>query len=393
MTKELEIPSNSVGYTTPKYMTIADETNPLSLVCGKTLNHVTLEYEQYGELNAERTNVILVLHALTGDAHAAGFDLSAKERGPQFAYRDGKPGWWDGIIGPGKSLDTSKYCVICVNVIGSCYGSTGPNTIDPETQKPYGLRFPMVMIPDWIECQKRLLKQLDIPKIFLAIGGSMGGQQALEWALSCPDMVERVAVIASAATLSPMMIGINAISRYAIFNDPDFNNGDYYDQEKKPSIGLNISRMLGHLTFLSHPSMWQKFGRSRRTDGQPLPYNWEIDFQVESYLHYQAEKFYQRFDPNSFLYFTKVLDYYDAAQAWGNGDLTEACRRIKSKILIVSYEGDWLYTPEDTRHLYDAMREANVDVTYVLDSSTYGHDAFLVETETLNRYVADFINK
>ena len=380
----------SVGYTRPRSLRIATEANPLPLDCGRKLGPVTIEYEIYGEMNADKSNVILVTHALSGDAHAAGWDSTAVDRGLEFRVR--KPGWWDGIIGPGKCLDTTRYCVVCSNVVGSCYGSTGPSSNNPATGKPYGLQFPMITVGDWVRAQARLFDHLGVQKLLLVIGGSLGGQQALEWGLAFPDRVANIAVLASAASLNPIMIGINAIARHGIFNDPAFQGGNYYGSEKKPEAGLAGARMMGHLTFLAHPSTWQKFGRERVRGGTAAEFTWETEFQIESYLKYQAANFLKRFDANSYLYITKAMDYYDAAAQWGNGDLAAACRRLRARCLVMSFGADWMYTPEESRQLAHAMQAAGAQTTLVETPSTYGHDAFLVELDDVNRTVRDFLN-
>lgn len=389
-TSVAEDPARSVGPTRPSRIQVASLQAPLPLDCGRTLAPVVIEYETYGRLNADHSNAILVLHALSGDAHAAGWDLTAQERGWEFRRR--KPGWWDGIIGPGKALDTDRYCVICSNVIGSCYGSTGPGSANPANGQPYGLDFPMVTVGDWVRAQARLLDRLGIARLHLAIGGSLGGQQALEWALAYPDRVANTAVIASAAKINPMMIGVNAIARHAIFNDRDFHGGQYYRNQKRPEAGLAAARMLGHLTFLAHPSLWQKFGRARRGASDPA-FGWEVEFEIESYLQYQANSFNKRFDANSYLYITKAMDYYDAAASWGGGDLVAACRRLRSRCLVFSFDADWMYTPEESRELAEAMRLAGAKVALVNAPSSYGHDAFLVELETVNQTVSAFLKE
>ncbi len=279
------------------------------------LSQVDVEFETYGTLSPRQDNVILLVHALSGDAHAAGWDAEAVERGRR--WREKKPGWWDEMIGPGEPLDTSQYFIICSNVLGSCYGTTGPADIDPETGRRYGLRFPLVTVGDWVRLQAKLLDHLGIEQLFAVIGGSLGGQQALEWALAFPERVENVIVLAASARLSPQGLAFNAVARHAILHDPNFRGGDYYNGPP-PAEGLAAARMLGHITYLSDQAMYQKFGR--RLQGKSAPeFNFGIEFEVESYLAYQGRSFVERFDANAYLYITRAMDYYDAAQKWGGG--------------------------------------------------------------------------
>jgi len=378
----------SVGWTRPYRVQLADQNNPLLLECGEKLTSVEVEYEIYGTMNSKKDNVILVLHALSGDAHAAGWDKEAEAMGR--LWRKNRPGWWDGMIGPGKALDTNKYCIICSNVLGSCYGTTGPSSINPETGKPYGLSFPLVTVGDWVVLQEKLISFLGIEKLYSVIGGSLGGQQALEWALAFPDRVERAIILAAASKLSAQGLAFNAVARHAIMTDPNFNEGNYYGKSF-PKHGLATARMLGHITYLSEESMEEKFGRRYKNSKGP-GFHFGIDFEVESYLQYQGQSFVERFDANSYLYITRAMDYYDAA-SWGNGDLDKACERAKSKFLLVSFSSDWLYTPAQMEELALALHRNKKSVSYINLPSKLGHDAFLIEIEALKPIISDFLEE
>ncbi|HZJ57877.1 MAG TPA: homoserine O-acetyltransferase [Clostridia bacterium] len=387
--KKYETPDSpwSVGWTSPHVVTLADEDNPLLLDCGEELAPISVEYEVYGEMNPRRDNVILLLHALSGDAHAAGWDKEAQDMGR--SWRLSRPGWWDTMIGPGKALDTNIYCVICSNVLGSCYGTTGPVSIDPDTGKPYGLDFPIVTVGDWVRLQERLVSYLGIEKLYAVVGGSLGGQQALEWSLAYPDRVERAVILASSARLSSQGLAFNAVARNSILNDINFNGGDYYEGDQ-PAQGLAVARMLGHITYLSETSMRDKFGRRYRKNGDRPGFHLGVDFEVESYLEYQGQSFVSRFDANSYLYITRAMDYYDAADR-GGGDLDKACKTAKARFLLISFSSDWLYTPEQMKELTFALYRTKKDVSYVEIPSTYGHDAFLLEVDRITPLISKFL--
>ncbi len=316
----------------------------------------------------------------SGDAHAAGFQVSIGN----------KPGWWDDAIGPGKMLDTDKYFVVCSNTIGGCMGSTGPKSIDPKTGNPYGIRFPVVTIGDMVKCQKVLLEHMDIQKLLSVIGGSMGGMQALEWALRYPDTPQSSIIIAATSRLSAQSIAFDAVGRNAIISDRNWMNGDYYDKDL-PSNGLSIARMIGHITYLSDESMHRKFGRRLQSKEQ-FSYDFSNEFQVESYLDYQGSKFVERFDANTYLYITKAMAYFDAAQVYGDGILEKAFERIKARILLVSFSSDWLFPPYQSEEIVDALLKRNKDVTYVNIESSCGHDAFLLEIKTESEIVGTFLS-
>lgn len=348
----------------------------LKLETGDILKTPTIAYETYGKLNKEKSNVILICHALTGDAHAAGWHEGDK-----------KPGWWNIIIGPEKPLDTNKYFIICSNVIGSCKGSTGPSSINPDTGKPYALDFPIITITDMVNAQKILLDHLGISQLFAVVGGSMGGMQVLQWTINYPDMIRNAIMIASGAYSTPQQIAFNAVERRAITEDPNWNKGNYYDKEK-PEQGLSVARMIGHITYLSNESMYEKFGR-RLQDKKDFSYDFSNEFQVESYLEYQGASFTKKFDANSYLYMTKALDYYDVRV---NNSLEEAFKNIKSKMLIMSITSDWLYPNDHMEEIVRALRANNVNVSYSKLNSEYGHDAFLIENGQMNYILSNFLS-
>ena len=386
--------ADSVGWVTPRQLRLATPEEPFRLEVGANLSDVVVEFETYGEMSPGRDNVILVAHALSGDAHAAGWDASATQKTmsgrlkptkygyePPRGYRQKKPGWWDTMIGPGKPIDTDRFFVVCSNVLGSCYGTTGPTSVNPETDQPFGLNFPIVKIEDWVRLQALLLDRLGVGQLYAVIGGSLGGQQALEWALAYPDRVEKAIILAASPKLSTQGVAFNAVARYSIMNDPHFNNGDYYDRVS-PGHGLAAARMLAHITYLSEEGLDSKFGRRLQDSGKERPdFGFDDEFAVESYLNYQGRVFVERFDANSYLYILRAMDYYDAAERWGGGDLVEACGRIESELLVASFSSDWLYTPDGCQHLVHSMCKNTKPVTYIDIPSQYGHDAFLVETD------------
>ncbi len=378
----------SVGWVEAQRLCLVPEGSSLSLEMGGSIGPVVVEYECYGTLTPHKDNVVFVAHALSGDAHAAGWDRRAAET--DRPWRAKKPGWWDAIVGPGKALDTNKYFVICPNVLGSCYGTTGPSSLDPATGKPYGLGFPMVTVGDWVRLHMRLLDALGIERVQAVVGGSLGGQQALEMALAYPERVERAAVLAAAARLSVQGVAFNAVGRYCILHDPNFAGGNYHDGAG-PGAGLAAARMLAHITYLSDEGMHAKFGRRLQDGANGRQGGFGIEYAVESYLDHQGRAFVERFDANSYLYITRAMDYYDAAAAWGGGSLAEACRRVRSKMLIVSFDSDWLYTPEGCQELAMALTHVNKPVTYANVPSPYGHDSFLVETDKVGRLLRSFL--
>ena len=349
----------------------------LKLQSGANLCPVTLAYETYGTLNEDRSNAILICHALSGDAHVAG----------QHSIQDRKPGWWDEAVGPGKAFDTDRYFVICSNVIGGCSGSTGPSSINPETGRPYGLSFPVVTVADMVEAQRWLVDALGIPSLLCTTGGSLGGMQALQWAVSYPDRVRSAIILASTGRVSAQSIALNEVPRQAIYADPNWNEGDYYGKEP-PNAGLAVARMIGHITYLSETSMREKFGR-RLQERERYGYDFATEFEVESYLKYHGNRFTTRFDANSFLYITKAIDYFDLSL--GRGDLAEAFTDVRAKLLVLSYSSDWLFPPEQSEELVRALLRKGVDASYVEIKSDYGHDAFLLEVERLGELARDFL--
>ena len=365
----------SVGETSPQSVQFAS----LPLDSGEVLAPVTIAYETYGTLNAQRDNGILVLHALSGDAHAAGYYPG-----------ETRPGWWETMIGPGKGFDTDRYFIICSNVIGGCKGSTGPSSINPATGKEYGLDFPLVTVGDMVRAQKLLVDYLGIERLLTVSGGSMGGMQALQWAVAYPNAVASCIPIAATQRHSPMQIAFNEVGRQAIMADPKWNKGDYYGGDA-PDGGLSVARMIGHITYLSDESMHDKFGRRFR-DKSALAYDLSQDFEVASYLKYQGEMFTRRFDANTYLYVTKALDHFDLTG--GHGVLAETFRDLPEdmRFLVIAFSSDWLYPPYQSKEIVRALKGNNVDCSYVEMKLSFGHDAFLLENNELSRMVWHFID-
>jgi homoserine O-acetyltransferase/O-succinyltransferase len=350
----------------------------LGLESGAVLEPVTIAYEMYGELNADRSNAVLILHALSGDAHAAGYYPG-----------ETKPGWWETMIGPGKGFDTDRYCVICSNVVGGCKGSSGPSSINPATGREYGVTFPFVTVGDMVRAQKLLVDHLGISKLLAVAGGSMGGMQALEWAVAFPEMVASCISIAATQRHSPMQIAFNEVGREAIMGDPNWSGGDYYRGDP-PDSGLAVARMIGHITYLSDESMHEKFGRRLREKKAP-DYDLSLDFEVESYLRYQGEVFTRRFDANTYIYITKALDYFDLAA--GRGVLVEAFRELPEdmRFLLIAFSSDWLYPPYQSKEIVHALKGNGLDCSYLEMRSPHGHDTFLLENNDLTRVVRHFL--
>ena len=354
----------------------------VSLDSGATLGPVDVAYETYGRLNASKTNAILILHAFTGDAHAAGI-----------SPEKGKPGWWDNMIGPGKAFDTNKYFMICSNVLGGCRGTTGPGSVNPATGSAYAMSFPVITIGDMVRVQRMLIDWFGIPRLLSVAGGSMGGMQALEWAVSYPDRVVSAIPIACTTRHSAQQIAFNEVGRQAIMADPDWNNGDYYGA-KPPARGLAVARMVGHITFMSDDSMREKFGRRLRGK-EAFGFDFDVDFEVESYLRYRGSEFVTRFDANSYLYITKAMDYFDLTN--GHGSLATAFERTEARFLVISFSSDWLYPSYQSQEIVRALRARNCDVAYVELESNYGHDAFLVDvaeqTDLIRGFLASTVEK
>ncbi len=342
---------------------------------GQTLTDIEVAYETYGELNAAHSNAILVLHAFSGDAHAAGIN------------HEGKPGWWDNMIGPGKGFDTNRYFVICANVLGGCRGTTGPSSINPATGCPFAMSFPVITIADMVRLQKMLIDSLGIRRLLAVSGGSMGGMQALQWAVSYPDQVVAAIPIASTTRHSAQQIAFNEVGRQAIMADPDWNDGNYYGKQP-PARGLAVARMVGHITYMSDDSMREKFGRRLR-GREAFGFGFDADFEVESYLRYRGSQFVNRFDANSYLYITKAMDYFDLTG--GNASLAAALEPTKARFLVISFSSDWLYPSYQSQEMVRALRSRNRDVAYVELQSNYGHDSFLVDIAEQSALVAGFL--
>ena len=343
----------------------------LLLECGQILQNIELTYETYGSLNSDTSNAILICHALSGNHHAAGYYQEKNER----------QGWWDALIGPNKAIDTNKFFVVCPNNIGGCHGSTGPSSVNLETQTFYGPNFPVITVRDWVNSQAQLANHLNIECWHAVIGGSLGGMQALEWSRLFPDRISKAAVIAAAPKLSAQNIAFNEVARQAIITDPDFLEGNYLDSEKSPKRGLRLARMVGHITYLSDEAMRDKFGRELK-EGK-LNFGFDVEFEVESYLRHQGDVFSESFDANTYLLMTKLLEYYDPAENY-DGDLVKAFEVIKAKIMVISFSSDWRFSPERSKEIVNALMAAKKDTTYLEIQSSHGHDSFLFAED---RYV------
>ncbi|MEE4262004.1 MAG: homoserine O-acetyltransferase [Desulfobacteraceae bacterium] len=371
----------SVGIVEKKLFTFAEPPDEMVLESGARVGPLTLAYETCGTLNEDKSNAILILHALSGDSHVAGY----------YTTDDEKPGWWDNMVGPGKGIDTDKYFIVCSNIIGSCMGSSGPCTINPRTVLPYGLDFPVVTIGDMVEAQKALIDHLGINKLLAVAGGSIGGMQVLEWCVRYPEMVTAAIPLASTSKHSALAIAFNEVARQSIMVDPNWNKGDYYFGPK-PDMGLAVARMIGHVTYLSDESMRLKFGR-RLQDKSDFSFNFDADFQVESYLRYQGKKFVERFDANSFLYITKAADYYDLGQQHGDGSEVKAFSKMAAAFLVVSFTSDWLYPTYQSRAMVKAMKKNGLDVSFCEIEAEWGHDAFLLPNERLTSVIRGFLER
>ena len=365
----------SVGVVQTKYYNIEE---PIELESGKTLDNITVAYETYGELNREKDNAILICHALSGDAHAAGWHEGDK-----------KPGWWEIVIGPGKALDSEKYFIICSNVLGGCKGTTGPSSINPKTGKEYGIDFPVITIKDMVNVQKKLVDAFGIDKLAAVVGGSMGGMQTLQWIVSYPEMMKKAVAIATTARSSPQQIAFNEVGRQSIVGDPNWNGGNYYGTDKIPKEGLSVARMIAHITYLSDESMDIKFGRGLQ-DKDEISYDFSVDFQVESYLKHQGESFVKRFDANSYLFITKAVDLFDLSV---NDSLIDGFKDVEANVKIISVDTDWLYPTDQCMEIVTALNANNVDVSFSEVKSNYGHDAFLLEKGQLNYIFANFLSE
>jgi homoserine O-acetyltransferase len=355
------IPADSVGLVSHQTLHID---SPIILEGGKSLPAYDLVFETYGQLNQDASNAILICHALSGDHHVAGY----------YTMEDKRSGWWDNVIGPGKAIDTNQFFVVCLNNLGGCKGSTGPTSINPETNTPYGPDFPIITVKDWVKSQAILADNLNIQQWVAVVGGSLGGMQAMQWAISLPKRLKHVIMIAAAPKLSAQNIAFNEVARTAIKADPDFHEGYYASHDTLPRKGLGLARMLGHITYLSDEAMGEKFGRELRHGS--INYGFDVEFQIESYLRYQSETFAEQFDANTYLLMTKALDYFDPASDFQD-NLTKAVSEIQAKCLVISFTTDWRFSPERSQEVVNALLSANKDVTYAEIEANHGHDAFL----------------
>ena len=371
----------SIGTVTPQAMHFAE---PLRLQSGASIGDYTLMYETYGTLNAVRSNAVLICHALNASHHVAGTYADAPK----------SLGWWDNMVGPGKPVDTDRFFVIGINNLGSCFGSTGPMHVNPATGKPYGAAFPLVTVEDWVAAQARLADRLGIDCFAAVMGGSLGGMQALSWSIMFPERLRHCIVIASTPKLSAQNIAFNDVARQAILTDPDYHGGDFYEHKTVPKNGLKVARMVGHITYLSNDDMAEKFGRKLRNAAETNDYNFDfgIDFEIESYLRYQGDKFSEYFDANTYLLITKALDYFDPAREHG-GDLTKALAGTKAQFLVASFSTDWRFSPERSREIVEALISNRRRVSYAEIDAPHGHDAFLLEDARYMNVVRAYYNR
>jgi homoserine O-acetyltransferase len=369
----------SVGRVETRRVTLFTPEAPLVLESGATLAPVEVAYETYGTLDADRANAVFICHALTGDAHAAGVHGDAS-----------RPGWWDNLIGPGKPVDTDRMYVVCANLLGGCMGTTGPSSVDPSTGQPYGLRFPLFTVGDLVRVHRALMRHLGVERLLAAIGGSLGGMQVLQWALEHPEEVASAVVVCATSRLSPQNIAFSAVAREAIMRDPNFHGGDYQRVGTRPDAGLAVARMMAHITYLSEEGMRRKFGR--RLQGSETPrFGFDVDFQVESYLQHQGEAFLRRFDANSYLYLTRVMDYFDPfADMAAAGPRLE---RMDSRFLVISFDSDWRFDTSHSREMVRILSAHRVPVTFREISSPHGHDSFLLVVPEYHRTVANFLRR
>ena len=388
--------AGSVGVVETQYL---DLPHSIALDCGRELASVRVAYETYGTLSPARDNVILVCHALSGDAHAAGFSSHA----PAVSTRDGfgaddrdsasakTLGWWDGMIGPGKAFDTDRFFVVSTNLLGGCRGTTGPSSTNPATGKPYGSDFPVITVADMVRVEHALLAELGIHRLAAIAGGSLGGMQALEWAVLYPDRVDAIVVIASTPALRPQGLAWNAIARNSIASDPDWQAGHYYGTGRAPNAGMGVARMVGHITYLSAPGLEQKFGRRLQFSDDIRYRLTDPEFEVENYLRHQADAFVKRFDANTYLYTSRALTYFDLAREHGKGQLVDAVRNMRARTLLIAFSSDWLYPPTDSEALASALRTAGKDVELHVIEAPYGHDCFLLEETRQTPMIQQFL--
>ena len=365
---------NSIGIVKPKIFKCTD---PIKLSCGMTLDNYELIYETYGKLNKNKDNAVLVCHALSGNQHVAG----------RHKKTDKHPGWWDSLVGPGKPLNTNKFFVIGINNLGGNEGSTGPKSINPKTKKVWGSSFPIITVEDWVKTQKTLINYLGIQRLSSVIGGSLGGMQALEWNLQFPNEVKNTIIIAAAPNLTAQNIAFNEVARQSIITDPDFQKGNFYTKKNKPKRGLRVARMLGHITYLSNDAMKSKFGRKKKN--KDFKYNFNTEFEIESYLNYQGDKFAKEFDANTYIRMTKALDYYDPTKQ-NKKKLSAVFKKIKSKFLVISFTSDWRFSPARSKEIVKSLLDNNINVSYAEISAESGHDAFLMSDDHYHEILNSF---
>jgi homoserine O-acetyltransferase len=389
--------AGSVGTVETQFL---DLTQPLKLDCGRTLHPIRIAYETYGTLSPARDNVILVCHALSGDAHAAGFAKTPPAESTRDGFaaedRDGTAGrglgWWDGMIGPGKAFDTTRFFVVSTNLLGGCRGTTGPSSTNPATGRPYGSDFPVITVADMVRAERAFLDAIGITRLAAVAGGSLGGMQAFEWAVLYPDQVDSIVAIASTHALQPQGVAWNAIARSAITSDPDWQGGHYYGTGRAPNAGMGVARMVGHITYLSGTSLGEKFGRRLQLADDIRYRLTDPEFEVESYLRHQADMFVRRFDANTYLYTSRALTYFDLARQYGRGRLIEALRNVSARTLLIAFSSDWLYPPSGSAELAAALRALGKEVELHVIEAPYGHDCFLLEearqTPMIERFLA-----
>jgi homoserine O-acetyltransferase/O-succinyltransferase len=396
--------AGSAGVVETKYLDLPE---PVRLDCGRELHPLRVAYETYGALSPARDNVILVCHALSGDAHAAGIAKSpaveSTRDGFGAADRDGGSarglGWWDGMIGPGKAFDTDRYFVVATNLLGGCGGTTGPSSTDPATDRPYGGDFPVITVADMVRTERAFLAELGIERLAAVAGGSLGGMQALEWAVSYPDQVDAIVPIASTHALHPQGVAWNAIARESIMRDPAWQGGSYYGTQRAPEAGMGVARMVGHVTYLSAQALEEKFGRRLQAfPGQPAPEDirytiTEPEFEVESYLRHQADSFVRRFDANTYLFTSRALTYFDLARQHGGGSLTRALAGVRARTLLIAFSSDWLYPPGGSQEIADALRANGQQAEFHVIEAPYGHDCFLLEEARQTPIIRRFLER
>ena len=368
---------NSIGIIKPK---IFKSLTSLRLQSGKILKEYNLIYETYGKLNKKRDNAVLVCHALSGNHHLAG----------KYSSKDKYPGWWDNLIGPNKPLDTNKFFVIGINNLGGSDGSSGPKSINKKTKKPWGEKFPITTVEDWVNSHEALITSLNISKLAAVIGGSLGGMQAIQWSIQYPEKIKHAVVIAAAPNLTAQNIAFNEVARQSIITDPDFNKGNYYEKNKRPKRGLRIARMLGHITYLSDDVMGSKFGRKQKNKN--YQYDFNTEFEIESYLNYQGDKFAKEFDANTYIRMTKALDYYDPSNG-NKANLSKIFKKIKSKFLVISFTSDWRFSPNRSKEIVKSLLDNNIDVKYAEITAASGHDAFLMAEPRYHAILKSYFNK